>query len=168
MTERTAVHPDAVVYTCLYRHFDKDGALLYVGVSLSAVHRLAQHRDASHWYAEIASVKIERFTDRKEALTAERAAITAENPRHNLYRPSVKEVARTRADDSRQDLVRRLVQFNPLYSLENAAVVLQCGKTAIDRLINSGELGFVTIPHGGGARRRITGWQLIDFLEARA
>lgn len=26
----------------LYRHFDKKGALLYVGVSLSAVQRLAQ------------------------------------------------------------------------------------------------------------------------------
>lgn len=151
---------------CLYRHFDKDGALLYVGISLNAVQRLAQHRDASHWFADIASVKVEWFADRKEALAAERAAITAENPQHNLYRPTVKEVAESRAEDSRQDLVRRLVQFNPLYAPENVASILNTTKPDVERLLNSGELGFVMVPNARyGPRRRITGWQLIEFLE---
>ena len=148
---------------CLYRHFDKDGALLYVGVSLSAVQRLAQHRDASHWFADIASVKIEWFADRKEAIAAERTAITAENPRHNLYRPTVKEVAATRADDSRQDLVRRLVQFNPAYTVVDAADVLGVSDGMITKWMNEGALGYVRL----GSRRRITGWHLIDFLESR-
>lgn len=153
---------------CLYRHFDKDGALLYVGVSLNAVQRLSQHRDASHWFAEIASVTVTWFVDRTEALAAERAAITAENPRHNLYRPTVKEVAKTKADDSRQDLVRRLVQFNPLYTPADAGAALGVGPTEINRWMDSGELGYVTIDSlRYGPRRRITGWHLIDFLESR-
>jgi predicted GIY-YIG superfamily endonuclease len=160
---------------CLYRHFDKDDALLYVGVSLNAVQRLSQHRDASHWFAEIASVKVEWFADRKEALAAERAAITAENPRHNLYRPtvkevakSVKEVAESGAEDSRRDLVRRLVQFNPLYVPENVATILGTTKPDVERLLDTGELGSVMIPNARyGPRRRVTGWQLIEFLEYR-
>jgi excisionase family DNA binding protein len=136
---------------------------LYVGVSLSAIQRLAQHRDASHWFAEIASVKVERFADRKEALAAERAAITAENPRHNLYRPSGKEVAAARAEESRQDLVRRLVQFNPTYSRGEAGQALGVSEGTITKWINDGTLGHIRL----GSRFRITGWHLIDFIEAR-
>jgi predicted GIY-YIG superfamily endonuclease len=154
--------------TCLYRHFDKEGALLYVGVSLSAVQRLSQHRDGSHWFAEIATVKIEPFKDRKEALAAEREAILKENPRHNLKRPSVKEVRTAedvQADKSRADLVRRLVQFNPMYSAAEAARALGVGDSAIKRLWDTGELGYVRLP-SNPARRYATGWQLIEFLEA--
>jgi hypothetical protein len=50
----------------LYRHFDKDGRLLYVGVSLNAINRLAEHR-ASHWFSEIATIKVETFEDRAAA-----------------------------------------------------------------------------------------------------
>lgn len=147
---------------CLYRHFDKDGALLYVGVSLSAIQRLSQHREASHWSGDIASVKVEWFADRKEAITAERAAITSENPRHNLYRPKVAEVVNARAEESRQDLIRRLVQFNPTYSRDEAAGILGVGVGSIKQWMESGELGYVRF----GTRYRITGWHLIDFLEA--
>ena len=74
--------------TSLYRHWDADGDLLYVGISLSAVGRLAQHSKASHWANNIASVTIETFGSRKEAETAERRAISGENPRHNIIHAS--------------------------------------------------------------------------------
>ena len=36
--------------TDLYRHWDAEGRLLYIGISRSAVERLAGHRNNSHWY----------------------------------------------------------------------------------------------------------------------
>lgn len=68
----------------LYRHFDLAGQLLYVGISLSTVQRLIQHKDRSRWFAEIARVEIERFNTRKAALQAEKAAIRRERPVYNV------------------------------------------------------------------------------------
>jgi hypothetical protein len=70
--------------TDLYRHWDKDGRLLYVGISLSATQRLAAHMHGSHWSDSIASVTIDRYPDRMAALHAEREAIETEGPLHNL------------------------------------------------------------------------------------
>jgi hypothetical protein len=69
--------------TALYRHWDADGELLYVGISLSAVGRLAQHRASAPWFVDIANVTIEWFDTRAEAQAAEIEAITLEHPLHN-------------------------------------------------------------------------------------
>ncbi len=74
----------------LYRYFDAEGVLLYVGVSLNAINRLGQHKNNAHWFGDIARVDIEQFETRKNALDAEKKAIIKENPLHNLYRPKVK------------------------------------------------------------------------------
>jgi len=71
------------VRTALYRHWDADGNLLYVGISLSAVHRLTQHKRDSHWHDSIANMTIEWFDNRREALAAEREAIRMERPIFN-------------------------------------------------------------------------------------
>jgi hypothetical protein len=68
----------------LYRHFAADGSLLYVGISLSAITRLAQHLDASTWADEIVRVEIERYVSVDAARAAERAAIKSERPKHNI------------------------------------------------------------------------------------
>lgn len=71
--------------TCaLYRHYDADGQLLYVGIALSPVARLSQHMSASHWSDDIATVTIERHETREDAEDAERAAIREEKPAHNI------------------------------------------------------------------------------------
>jgi hypothetical protein len=70
--------------TQLYRHFDRAGKLLYVGVSLSAVSRLAEHLNGSGWAQQIARVDIETFESRTEALRAERLAIIKEAPAYNV------------------------------------------------------------------------------------
>jgi hypothetical protein len=67
----------------LYRHFDKDGDLLYVGISLSAVDRSKQHRNGSDWWPEVASITVENFASRSAAERAERKAIANERPIHN-------------------------------------------------------------------------------------
>lgn len=70
--------------TALYRHFDANDRLLYVGISLSAVQRLAQHRNGAHWFKKIVSVTIEWFPSREAAIGAEAAAIQLEKPMHNI------------------------------------------------------------------------------------
>jgi predicted GIY-YIG superfamily endonuclease len=68
--------------TQLYRHFNSDGQLLYVGISLSAVSRLRAHKSSS-WASSIARVDVKTFSTREEALVAERLAIQTEYPMHN-------------------------------------------------------------------------------------
>ena len=68
--------------TALYRHFDAEGRLLYVGISRSVTARLAQHAD-SPWDDLIARIDVERFTTRAHAEAAEFVAIQTEGPIHN-------------------------------------------------------------------------------------
>lgn len=70
--------------TRLYRHFDAAGQLLYVGISLGVMHRLQQHLGSSSWAGAIARVEVESFDTRAEAASAERDAIRAERPLHNI------------------------------------------------------------------------------------
>ena len=72
--------------TALYRHFDANGVLLYVGVSLSAVTRLSRHAASSQWAESISRVSIEWFPTRHTALMAEWVAIHDEKPMYNLQR----------------------------------------------------------------------------------
>lgn len=70
--------------TELYRHFDADGRLLYVGVSWSAVVRYgAGHRHIAEWAKDVAKMTVERFDTRGQAEAAERKAIREECPLHN-------------------------------------------------------------------------------------
>ncbi len=70
--------------TNLYRCFDSDGRLLYIGVSLSAIARLKEHQCQSEWFVNIARVEIETLPDRASALCAEKDAIAGESPQFNI------------------------------------------------------------------------------------
>jgi hypothetical protein len=70
--------------THLYRHFDGDGRLLYVGISLSAIARLAEHKAASHWFWQIARIEVTAYATRSSALKAERISIQREKPLRNI------------------------------------------------------------------------------------
>ncbi|MEO1720939.1 MAG: hypothetical protein AAFR84_00890 [Pseudomonadota bacterium] len=69
--------------TSLYRHYDADGVLLYVGIALNHVSRLSQHMASASWFYEIARIEVEHFDSRLAAETAERIAIRDERPLHN-------------------------------------------------------------------------------------
>jgi hypothetical protein len=68
----------------LYRHFDADGTLLYVGISLSTIHRLSEHAQCSHWFWRIARVEITPYATRDAAAKAELIAIQHEHPLYNV------------------------------------------------------------------------------------
>lgn len=75
--------------TALYRHFDADGSLLYVGVSLHSMRRLAQHMSGSEWHHQIAAVQIQWLPTRAAAFAAEAIAIAREMPVWNTARPPI-------------------------------------------------------------------------------
>lgn len=68
----------------LYRFFDPEGVLLYVGITNNPARRFAQHGAARDWWYEVDTIRMERFPDRESVLLAEREAIQAERPRYNV------------------------------------------------------------------------------------
>ncbi|MBY6055360.1 hypothetical protein [Leisingera daeponensis] len=68
---------------CVYRHFDEDGELLYIGACTSYENRERKHRSSAEWFPQIARVEFEYFDSLREAFAAERSAIWFENPKHN-------------------------------------------------------------------------------------
>lgn len=156
--------------TKLYRHFDAEGRLLYVGIALNPLARLADHNNNSHWVDEIRSMTIEAFSTREEALIAERRAVESEAPMHNMRRHFIARPAPSNghAVSSRASLVSGIVQFNPLYTIDEAARVLTLGPATLNRLVDEGKIGVVELPGDTNRppRRRITGWQMLSYLEA--
>ena len=72
----------------LYRHYDKEWNLLYVGISLNAIKRMIDHRSQSReWFDEIAFTQRKVYPSRAEAEKAEAIAIRNENPKWNKDRP---------------------------------------------------------------------------------
>ena len=70
--------------TDLYRYFDAEGRLLYVGISFSAIARASQHRSGKGWWVQVANMTVEHLSTREEATEAERVAILTERPIHNI------------------------------------------------------------------------------------
>ena len=75
--------------TALYRHFDADDVLLYVGVTESLPSRDGQHAGGSVWHLFVARVDAIWLNTRAEALKAETAAIAAEVPIFNKKKAPV-------------------------------------------------------------------------------
>lgn len=159
-------------YTQLYRHYDEEGELLYVGVSLSTVQRLANHRDDSSWFKEIRSVTIEGFETRKQALAAERKAVENERPKYNVKLQAKKPFIAPAAepDDPERTVVHRFVTFAPVYKLNEAAHVLGMPPSRLRAMVEHGEIGYINLcennPKIKRAGWRITGWQLLEFIES--
>lgn len=69
---------------CVYRHFDKDGRLLYVGKSLKPFKRMERHKQTTDWFADIRMVTLEHFDHEWQASVAESTAIREERPLYNI------------------------------------------------------------------------------------
>lgn len=68
----------------LYRFFNADGQLLYIGVTGNVRARWNAHSLTQPWWTEVATCTIEHRPSRAVALAAEKAAIVAEQPLHNV------------------------------------------------------------------------------------
>lgn len=69
--------------TCVYRLFDADGVLLYVGASWNPKTRIFNHKDKP-WWSQVAKSTIEWHPDRFTALRFEAKAIVEESPLYNV------------------------------------------------------------------------------------
>jgi len=97
----------------LYRHFDKDGKLLYVGLTGSHRQRLQAHKYNSHWFPLVAEVKIEKFASRAEAVAAENHAIFHEKPIHNIVGSSLPKL---------KESGDAIIPFSPRYLFSNREI----------------------------------------------
>ncbi len=72
------------VTTTLYRFFDSDDRLLYVGIAGNPGRRWTRHAADKLWWGEVKRAEMAHFHSRQEALDAERDAIISERPIHNV------------------------------------------------------------------------------------
>ena len=156
--------------TSLYRHYDSEGKLLYVGISLSAITRLAQHKDHSHWYDRISKVAIEKFETRELALIAERNAVVSEHPECNInlrkQKESPKKFAATELIDESREIIYRNVCMYPYYDINSAAKTLAMSRVVLSEMIKSGKIDHVIRGTKKHPKIFISGWQLLDFIES--
>lgn len=72
----------------LYRLFNDNGDLLYVGISSNELRRWKEHAKTKSWWREVHTFTIERFPSRSSVEKAEREAIVSEHPRYNVIHNS--------------------------------------------------------------------------------
>lgn len=74
---------------CVYRFYDAEGDLLYIGSTNQRRQRFRTHERTSPWWGRVADVKVEDFPAILDARIAEAKAIYAEDPPCNHHgRPS--------------------------------------------------------------------------------
>jgi hypothetical protein len=71
--------------THLYRHFDRNGRLLYVGITRRLQTRQSHHKAQSSWFHRLALTAIDDCATQALAEEAEAEAILREKPRYNRF-----------------------------------------------------------------------------------
>lgn len=76
---------DHVIHA-LYRHFDSQGQLLYVGITIDPGGRTKTHARQKRWWLEeeVSTMTIEYLSSREAVKRAELHAIQTENPKYNI------------------------------------------------------------------------------------
>lgn len=69
--------------TALYRAFDADEQLLYVGITDGVDTRFKAHQKSAEWWPLMVRRDIEWFDTRRDAMRAEATAIKTEGPLYN-------------------------------------------------------------------------------------
>lgn len=68
----------------LYRVYDTDGNLLYVGATTNFAQRLTTHSTYQPWWDDASRVELEHFDSFEDMAEAEVQAIRSEQPRYNV------------------------------------------------------------------------------------
>lgn len=69
--------------TALYRLYDSNDALLYLGISYNPEVRWEQHQNEKHWAHLVVRTTVEWYPTRRAALAAEARATAVEKPLHD-------------------------------------------------------------------------------------
>lgn len=71
--------------TTLYRFYNADAELLYIGITVNFDQRRTAHRAEKSWWPEVASHTLTKYPCRLDAAIAERESIVAEKPFYNVH-----------------------------------------------------------------------------------
>lgn len=80
----------------IYRHFDREGTLLYIGTTANLFQRMLGHSRNSHWHDQIATITLEHCSSKKEAFRLEAEAIYKESPLFNVRSQDPKSIEELR------------------------------------------------------------------------
>jgi predicted GIY-YIG superfamily endonuclease len=89
----------------LYRFFDDQGALLYIGLTVNLPTRLRDHHHGKAWWQSVARMTVQRYPTRAEVVEAERLAIIAERPIHNVQHNRPKKGANPVGAAEQEDVI---------------------------------------------------------------
>lgn len=99
----------------LYRFYDADGVLLYVGITVDPGARLKKHQGDKEWWTKVARIAIEKLPTRAAVLDAERLAIREERPLWNVVHNEQAVTVRSAAADWRDGYGRLIVCADPAW-----------------------------------------------------
>lgn len=80
--------------TTLYRYFDSEGQLLYVGITQNQLGRFAAHSKTQPWFEQVAYGTFTHYETRSMALEEESFVIGSEFPKYNKAGPVLEESAK--------------------------------------------------------------------------
>lgn len=82
----------------LYRMYNSDGELLYIGITVGVYSRFLEHSKQKQWWSQVTDIKLEWCDSRSSAELAEFNAIKSESPKHNIVhnRPKPVKIPRQR------------------------------------------------------------------------
>lgn len=106
----------------LYRHYDKNDVLLYLGISLTLFQRLADHKLYSIWFNEVTKITVERFNSEKNLLIAEKKAIKNEKPLYNIQHSDLK----------------KIIEIKPILNVTKTAELIGVSRYELYRMIKDG------------------------------
>ena len=70
--------------TAVYRLYDEQERLLYVGISWNPFRRWAYHQSKTRWFVGTRYAEVEVYLSRRNSLAVEREAIATESPMWNV------------------------------------------------------------------------------------
>ena len=78
--------PDAAAggATSVYKYFDKNGVLLYVGITGRGASRNSEHNKSKEWWQYVTRQEVVHYTTRRAALNIERQLIQQHRPPFNV------------------------------------------------------------------------------------
>ena len=97
--------------TAVYRHYDAEGRLLYVGRSVHPIRRNREHMSRSEWFAQVARTEIDWHDSAEAARASEGAQITQGTPIHNKRSAHPKPAPRTANNPAVKALKADIVRF---------------------------------------------------------
>lgn len=68
----------------VYKHFDADGEVIYVGQSCNPMVRTARHQGSAEWFPQVRNIEIMSFASKGEACRVEAELIKDLKPRFNV------------------------------------------------------------------------------------